>query len=314
MIGGNFVVDLPVSMPSSYFHEKPLFEVYPWFYSKAGHTSNFTIHSAEIGKERQISLYFPPSFNENTYKTYPNLLVFDLYPGDYSELLAPIVDKLLAETGTTKEFIIIGYGDYQPGHERFFLLTPVPGTFLTCANGTFYNLCDNCLPINYTVDEYQRLMIEKCGKRDNIEGFGDRLFNFFIDKVRPKTQELANDRILIDQPNTGVMGVKKSAILKLTQSTVEAAKIISKIPGFTMNRNVWVNIYPGTSHNFLEWFNRFWTVCQTLLPSGGAPQIPRSYTETRGCVANKASSYLKTNFALLIFGSLCARFLFYNIF
>lgn len=120
MIGGNFVVDLPVSMPSSYFRENPLFEVYPWFYSKAGHTSNFTIYSPEIGKKRQIYLYFPPSFNENTYKKYPNLLVFDLYPGGYSELLAPIIDKLLAETGTTKEFIIIGYGDYQPDHERFF--------------------------------------------------------------------------------------------------------------------------------------------------------------------------------------------------
>ncbi|CAC5390096.1 unnamed protein product [Mytilus coruscus] len=133
--------------------------------------------------------------------------------GGYSELLAPIIDKLLAETGTTKEFIIIGYGDYQPDHERFFLLTPVPGTFLTCANGTFYNLCDNCLPINYTVDEYQRLMIEKCGKRDNIEGIGDRLLNYFIDKVRPKAQELANDRILIDQPNTGVIGYSLGGLM-----------------------------------------------------------------------------------------------------
>lgn len=265
----------------------------------------------------------------------------------------------------------------------FFLLTPVPGTFLTCANGTFYDLCDNCLPINYTVDEYQRLMIEKCGKRDNIEGIGDRLLNFFIDKVRPKAQELANDRILIDQPKTGVIGYSLGGLMscyaawtrssifglaacqspslwwpvnnttlnscdfdfinntlrdqsfqqnrfpqkivldagseesaspyKLTQSTVEAAKMISKIPGFTINRNVWVNIYPGASHNFLEWFSRFWTVCQTLLPSDGAPQIPRSHTETRGCVANKASSYLKINFALLIFVQF-ARFLFYKIF
>ncbi|CAC5361585.1 unnamed protein product [Mytilus coruscus] len=323
MIGGNFGVDLPVSMSSSYFHEKPLFEVFPWFYSNAGHTSNFTIHSPEIGKERQIYLYLPP-----------------------------------IETGTTKEFIIIGYGDYQPDHERLDLLTPVPGTVLTCANGTFYDLCDNCLPINFTVDEYQRLMIEKCGRRDNIEGIADRLLNFFTDKVRPKAQELAKDRILIDQPNTGVMGYSLGGLMacyaawtrsslfglaacqspslwwplnnatlnssdfdfinntlrdqsfqqsrfpqmiildagskesenpyRLTQSTVEAAKMISKIPGFTMNRNVWVNIYPGLSHSFLEWFSRIWTVLQTLLPytSDGAPQMPISHTEPSGCVAN----------------------------
>ncbi|CAC5361582.1 unnamed protein product [Mytilus coruscus] len=252
MIGGNFVVHLPVAMPSSYFHEKPLFKVYPWFYSTAGHTSNFTIHSQEIGKERKIYL----------------------------------------------------------------------------------------------------LMIEKCGKRDNIKGFGDRLLDFFIDKVRPKAQKNANDRILIDQPNTGVMGYSLGGLMscyaawtrssifglaacqspslwwplnnatlnssdfdfinntlrdqsfqqtrfpqkiildagseetvspyRLTQSTVEAAKMISNISGFTMNRNVWVNIYPGASHTVLEWFSRFWTVCQTLLPSDGAPQIPQSHTGSRG--------------------------------
>ncbi|XP_063415131.1 uncharacterized protein LOC134697045 [Mytilus trossulus] len=382
MIGGNFVVDLPVSMSSSYFHEKPLIKVYPWFYSKAGHTSNFTINSTEIGKERKIYLYFPPSFHENTYKKYPNLLVFDLYPGGDSKILTPIVDKLLAETGTTKEFIIIGYGDYQPIHERFVLLTPVPGTYLTCANGTFFNLCDNCLPKNYTVDEeYLRLMIEKCGKRDNIQGLGDRLLDFVLHKVRPKAQELANKRILIDQPNTGIMGYSlgglmscyaawtRSAIFglaacqspslwwpinnttlntsdfdfinntlrdksfqqrrfpqkivldagseetvspyKLTQSTVETAKRISNTPGFTMNHNVWVNIYPGETHTVLSWFSRFWTVCQTLLPSEGAPQMPRIHTDPSGVVANSASSYLYINFTLLICVQ-CARFLFYK--
>ncbi|VDI41424.1 Hypothetical predicted protein [Mytilus galloprovincialis] len=381
MIGGNFAVDLPVSMPSSYFHEKPLFKVYPWFYSKVGQTSNFSINSSEIGKERQIYLYFPPSFNENTYKKYPNLLVFDLYPGGYSELLAPIVDKLLADTGTTKEFIIIGYGDYQPDRERFFLLTPVPGTFLVCANGTFYDLCDNCLPANYTVDEYQRLMKDKCGKRDNIEGFGDRLLNFFIDKIRPKAQELANNRILIDQPNTGVMGYSLGGLMscyaawtrskifglaacqspslwwpinnttlntcdfdfinntlrdqsfqqsrfqqkivldagseesaspyKLTQSTVEAAEMISNTPGFTINHNVWVNIYPGSSHTGLEWFSRIWSAFETLLPSEGAPEMPQSHTEASGCVANKAATFVTSNFTLLIFVQF-ARFLIFK--
>ncbi|XP_052082610.1 uncharacterized protein LOC127720180 [Mytilus californianus] len=346
MIGGNFIVDLPVSMSSSYFDEKPLFEVFPWFYSKAGRTSNFTINSSEIGKERQIYLYLPPSFNENTFKKYPNLLVFDLYPGSYSELLTSFVDKILAESGTTKEFIIIGYGDYQPEHERVDLLTPTPGTVMTCINGNFTNSCDNCLPSNLTDDEHRRLMKEKCGKRENIEGSGDRLLNFLINRVRPKVRELTNDRILIDQPNTGVMGYSLGGLMscyaawtrssifglaacqspslwwplnnttltdgdfhfinhtlrnqslqqsrfpqkilldagseenKLTQSTVEAAIKISKIPGFTTNHNVWINIYPGSSHNYLEWFKRFWTALQTLLPSDGTPQMPRSHTET----------------------------------
>lgn len=76
------------------------------------------------------------------------------------------------------------------------------------------------------------------------------------------------------------MSILGSEENKLTQSTVEAAIKISTIPGFTMNRNVWINIYPGSSHNYLEWFKRFWTALQTLFPSDGTPQMPRSHTET----------------------------------
>ncbi|CAC5400647.1 unnamed protein product [Mytilus coruscus] len=256
MIGGNFVVHLPVAMPSSYFHEKPLFKVYPWFYSTAGHTSNFTIHSQEIGKERKIYLYFPPSFNENTYKKYPNLLVFDLYPGGDSKLLAPIVDKLLAKTGTTKEFIIIGYGDYQPVYERFSLLTPVPGVIGYSLGGLMscYAAWTRSSIFGLAACQSPSLWLPL-----NNATLNSSDFDFINNTLRDQSfqQSRFPQKIILDAGSEETVSP-----YRLTQSTVEAAKMISNISGFTMNRNVWVNIYPGASHTVLEWFSRFWTVTQ----------------------------------------------------
>ena len=153
MKGGNFAVDLPVSMTSSYFNTSPVFVVYPWFYSQRGESKNFTINSTEIGKTRTLYYYLPPSFAENTYKKYPNILAFDFYPSPLTTLRANGLDKLFSESGTMKEVVVIGYGDYQPASERFDLLTPTPGSgYLTCRNGTLEDLCDGCLPSVLTED------------------------------------------------------------------------------------------------------------------------------------------------------------------
>lgn len=148
MVGGNFVVSLPVSMTSSYFHGKPIFEVYPWFNKNVGTITNFTILSPQIGGNREIALYLPPSYNENLYKKYPKLFVFDMLP-TMLQTFKHSLDNLLGQSGTTKEFILIGFGDYPPA-ERFNLLTPTPGYFLTCINGTYSDKCDNCIPSNVT--------------------------------------------------------------------------------------------------------------------------------------------------------------------
>lgn len=160
MKGGNFAVDLPVSMTSSYFTTPPVIEVYPWFYSSNGQSNNFTLNSTEIGKTRTLYYYLPPSYEENTFKRYPNILAFDIYPGQqFATIIGNGLDGLLSSSGTIQEVVVIGYGDYQPSIERYTLLTPTPGNVLFCQNGSFENMCDGCLPNNtskLTSEEFER--------------------------------------------------------------------------------------------------------------------------------------------------------------
>lgn len=148
MVGGNFAVSLPVSMTSSYFDGKPIYEVYPWFNKRVGTISSFTVHSPEIGSDRLIALYLPPSYDENIYKRYPKFFVFDMMPNSL-QIFKNSLDNLIGRSGTTKEFILIGFGSYLPGG-RTNLLTPSPGYFLNCINGTLLDNCDHCIPSNLT--------------------------------------------------------------------------------------------------------------------------------------------------------------------
>ncbi|CAG2209050.1 unnamed protein product [Mytilus edulis] len=211
--------------------------------------------------------------------------------------------------------IVAKYPEINMKFAAFFSFQWNLGEFMCKAVYYIQNVSAICSVSTLTAMSLERLMKGKCGKRVNIEGSGDRLLNFLINRVYPKVRELTNDRILIDQPNTGVMGYSLGGLMscyaawtrssifglaacqspslwwplnnttltdgdfyfinhtlrnqslqqsrfpqkilldagseenKLTQSTVEAAIKISKIPGFTMNRNVWINIYPGSSLN-----------------------------------------------------------------
>lgn len=356
MIGSNLAVKIPVSLTSTYFQQKQNVYVFPWFKIKTGTVTNFTVDSPEIGKTRQIGLYLPPSFMENSFKTYPRFFLLDGSP-DMLFLFKPFMDNLIIDSGTSKEFIMIGFGDYT-SEERFNFLTPTPGSFLNCKHGTFYDRCGNCLPENYTVAEYQRLMIEKCGKVDRYFGYGDNMLNFLLNTVTNKVQEITIGRSLTDQSNTGIIGyslgglmschaawtrpnqfgmaacqspsfwwplndttyndcnfdffnvtLKNQTLLKdrnrqkilvdagseeshspyrLTQSTVEAGLVMSKMPFFELDRNIWINIYPDAGHDFKQWSLRFWTALTTLIPPDGSPRIQME------CRVNETNKILTT--------------------
>ena len=78
MIGGNLQVRIPISKSSSYFDDTPKYFAHPWFFSKKGNGTAVSIESPQIGRNYTIVIYRPPSFGENTYKTYPTVVVFDL--------------------------------------------------------------------------------------------------------------------------------------------------------------------------------------------------------------------------------------------
>lgn len=212
MVGGDLHVKLPMSKSSSYFNEIPEVFGYPWFFSKRGTGAPFVIESPQIGGNRSILLYKPPSFYENTYKFYPTLIVFDLETKTYN-VSAHIINHPIVDLETVSEYVMVGFGDYTSQEERTLLLTQVPGPGLGCINGTLANRCDGCFPegLNYT--EYMWYMKHKCGKYVIVGGKGNDTLDFLTDTVLPKAKELTNARIQTDQPNLGIMGYSLGGLM-----------------------------------------------------------------------------------------------------
>ncbi|MEW8547627.1 MAG: alpha/beta hydrolase-fold protein, partial [Candidatus Thiodiazotropha sp.] len=213
MIGGNLQIKLRVSKTASYFHEVPEFFAYPWFFSKEGSGEVVSIASRQIGRNRKIFIYKPPSFDENSYKLYPTIIAFD-YTQELYNMSAELLNKPIVESGTVREYILVGFGDYDPPDERVLLLTPVTGLGYECFNGTRPDGCDGCFPAgvkNYT--EILQYMMDGCGKPVCQGGKGNDTLDFLVDTVLPKVQQLTDNRALTDQPNLGVIGFSLGGLM-----------------------------------------------------------------------------------------------------
>ena len=111
MRGPNFAIQLPVSSSSSYFTEVPEFTVYPWFHAYNGTAETLVINSTYIGEERRVVMYLPPSYYENTYKSYPAIFVFDL-DKHFSYISWDSLQGPISPYGITEEYILLGFADY----------------------------------------------------------------------------------------------------------------------------------------------------------------------------------------------------------
>ena len=212
MVGGNLRLKLPISQASSYFNDTPLFYAYPWFFSKKGSASVFKIPSPQIGKNRSILLYRPPSYYENTYKTYSVMVVFDMNEETYN-VSADLINAPLVEKQTVEEFIMVGFGDYDPPRERADLLTQVVGLGFVCNNGTLGDYCNHCY--NATFNNYTDYLsnLRKCAKEVPAGGKGNDTLDFLIYTVLPQLRNLTQMRMLTDQPHLGVMGYSLGGLM-----------------------------------------------------------------------------------------------------
>lgn len=55
--------------------------------------------------------------------------------------------------------------------------------------------------------------MEKCGKVTQFPGKGNKLLDFVINAARPRVKELTQNRLLTDQPNTGVIGYSLGGLM-----------------------------------------------------------------------------------------------------
>ena len=212
MLGGNFQIRLPISKSSGYFATVPEVVAYPWFHSKKGHSGLISIESLQLGRNFSIVVHTPPSFDENTYKSYPVVIVLDLDEHRYNKTKHQF-DIPIVVTETIGESILIGFGDYLSVEDRLELLSQVSGPWYVCVNGTTPDGCAGCVPTGVNFTEYVWYMEHRCGQTVEMTGKGNATLDFLIDTVLPHVRKLTNLRMRKDQPNLGIMGFSLGGML-----------------------------------------------------------------------------------------------------
>lgn len=113
-------------------------EIYPWFNSKSGDTSTIikNVYSKELNNTRDVIFYLPPSYYENSLKTYSNILImhdgqnlFDwktAYMGNAWNCQESLDSTIIG--GTTDEILVVGaYNTPDRINEYTYIYDPSEG-------------------------------------------------------------------------------------------------------------------------------------------------------------------------------------------
>lgn len=174
-IGANQLVTLP-----SY---NSTVEIYPWFWSNAGEYSVVgSIFSPQLNNTRNVVVYTPPSYYENSLKTIKNVLVMhdgqNLFNpstsfGGIAWLCQDTVDHLVVN-GSMEEIIIVG----------------------------LYNTPERIDEYTYSYDPCYSGVLDHCSPGG---GEGDLYLDFIVETVKPWIEE--NFRVPdIQRDNFGILG------------------------------------------------------------------------------------------------------------
>ena len=248
MIGGNLEIKLPISQASGYFNETPVFNAYPWFFNTTGSIGFLSAESAQIGGNRSVLVFKPPSFYENPYKSYPAIFVFDFSEEIY-DISREIITSSIVDHGSVGEFILIGFSDYS-SNERYELLTQVRGEDWVCINGSLGDACGGCLSgdLKHNFTGFTWHMEHRCGKRVVRGGKGNETLDFLVGTILPKVRESTNNRIFTEQRNVGIMGYSLGGLM-----SCHAAWTRPHVFGFAacMSPSLW---YPNANETTATFF------------------------------------------------------------
>jgi len=128
MLGANHHVDLS---------QESTLTVYPWFNTKAGSTATIikNVYSKELNNTRDVIFYTPPSYNENTYKRYKNVLIMHDGQNLFNPATAPYgswnAQQALDSSiigGASDEVLIVGpYNTPDRNDEYTYIYDPSEG-------------------------------------------------------------------------------------------------------------------------------------------------------------------------------------------
>ena len=195
MVGASFRIPLPVSKVSPYFDQKPEFVFYPYFFKTGGNFETVEVQAEDesIGS-RNMAVYLPPGFLENTRPVYDVYYVLDLSP-DSAEMIQGSLDRIFVD-GVAHDAILVGHGDWKDdeGFDRTLQLTPAVGVDFKCKEGTFDDWCNWCLPWETTYLEYIYWMSAGgCGITVEVGGNADANVDFLLNEVYSTVNSYLNN-------------------------------------------------------------------------------------------------------------------------
>ena len=222
-IGANFGLALHQSRSEPYFGGRQ-HVVFPYFFSRSGRIAETAVTSAvdPLINTRRWFYYLPPSFSENTFKTYPTLLAFDVGALFIQEMKS-YADHITADLGISEELVIIGSEDYvvpnTQNHGRYVLLTPSEGVDWLCYEGDYNDNCNGCVPPEYNLFEvedkrlYYEALKNGCGYPFTTGGHGNQYVDYMVNEVLPAIKSLTNNRLKTDRDNLGISGCSLGGVM-----------------------------------------------------------------------------------------------------
>lgn len=266
--------------------------IFPWFYNTKGTMSVIkNIYSSQLNNFRDVIFYFPPSFNENTLKSYKNVLImhdgqnlFDPKTAPYGSWNCQDSLDTTIISGTSDEIVIVGaYNTPDRNNEYTYVYDPSEGFG---GKGDLYLdwIEDTLVPLITNEPSY-RLMIQRetlgilgsslggliscyaAWTRPTIYGkYGCMSSSFWWDdqdfqknillQIAPK-EPLPS--IYMDSGNGSVGEVK------CTLYTSQIYEYMSTV-GFKPDSNLFQYVQEGGEHNEASWGSRFHIPIQDLYP------------------------------------------------
>lgn len=286
MIGANHHADLTKSGSNA------VTEIYPWFYTYTGTLKTISkVYSPELKNYRDIIYYLPPSYYENTLKTYQNVLVmhdgqnlFDprtAYMGN-AWMCQDALDTTIVG-GTSDEVIIAGaYNTDDRINEYTYVYDPSEKAggkgdlYLDWIESTLIPTTQQNFRVSITRDRLGILGSSLGGliscyagwTRSHVYGKVGCMsssfwwdFNNFQNEIIPASVPDEPVPIIYMDSGSGSVGE-----IQCTEYTAQIYQMM-KDDGFEENKEVFKYVDPGASHSETYWGPRFHIPIENLYPA-----------------------------------------------